>query len=85
MTLTLHSDLSGPDQVTLIAHKDDGNVFCLADAAQGDAELGSGVEAGAVSHGIHDDVRVPNLQTVFLRGATAAPTFLTGGQRKQVT
>lgn len=87
LTLTLHSDLSGPDQVTLIAHEDDGNVFCLSDASQGDAELGSGVEAGAVGHGIHNNVRVPNLQTVFLRGATAtaAPTFLTGGQRRQVT
>lgn len=32
-TLTLHGDLSGPDQVTLVAHEDDGNVFGLAGAS----------------------------------------------------
>lgn len=68
MTPTFHSDFSGPDQVALVAHKDDGKVFGLAGASQRDTELSGGVEAGAVGDGVDDDVSTPDLQTVFLRG-----------------
>lgn len=68
MTPTFHSDFSGPDQVALVAHEDDGKVFGLAGTSQRNTELGGGVEAGAVGDGVDDDVSTPNLQTIVLRG-----------------
>lgn len=68
MTLTFHSNLSGPDQVALVTHEDDGNVFGLASASQRDTELRGRVEAGAVGDGVNNDISTPNLQTVVLRG-----------------
>lgn len=69
LTITFHSNFSGSDQVALVAHEDDGNVFGLAGASQGDAELRGRVKAGAVSDGINNDISTPNLQTGILRGA----------------
>lgn len=78
MTPTFHSNFSGPDQVALVAHEDDGNVFGLAGASQRDAELRGGVEAVAVGDGVNDDISTPNLQTVVLRGVVLP--LLTGGR-----
>lgn len=69
MTPTFDSDFSGPDQVALVAHEDDGKVFGLAGASERDTELRGGVEAGAVGDRVDDDISTPHLQTVVLRGA----------------
>lgn len=79
LTLTFYSNFSGPDQVALVAHEDDGKVFGLAGTPQRDTELRGGVEAGAVRDGVHDDVSTPNLQTVDLRGVVLR--LLTGRDR----
>lgn len=78
MPHTFHSNFSGPDQVALVAHEDDGKVFCLAGASQCDTELGSRVEAGSVGDGVDNDVSTPHLQAVFLRGAVLP--LLTGSE-----
>lgn len=38
-TLTFHCYLSTAHQVTLVAHKNDGNILCLTDTSQLDAQL----------------------------------------------
>lgn len=78
LTPTFHSNFSGPDQVALVAHKDDGNVFGLAGASQRDAEFRGGVEAGAVRDGVNNDISAPDLQTVVLRGVVL-PLLAGGG------
>lgn len=42
---TFHGNFSGPDQVALVSHEDDGKVFGLAGAPQRDAELSSRIKA----------------------------------------
>lgn len=83
LILTFYSDFSGPDQVTLVAHEDDGKVFGLAGASQRDTELRGRIEAGAVRDGVHDDVSTPNLQTVDLRGVVLR--LLTGRDTRTQT